>query len=34
MKFAEDVDILVQIIYANFKNYRAKDNIFFQEGFQ
>ena len=30
MKFAEDVDILVQIIYAN---YRAKDNIFSKKDF-
>ena len=26
LKFAEYVDIVVQIIYAKFKNYRSKDN--------
>ena len=46
MKFAEYVDIWVQIIYAKFKNDRAKDNgdtggerkwkriLFFLEGFE
>ena len=46
MKFAEYIDILIQIIYAKVKNNRAKDNrdtrctnmenkkFFFQEGFQ